>query len=120
MSEATPRPWKLKTEQDQDFITRTVVGPNLGAGTEVAIITTGSYEDRMESANAKLIVRAVNNHDALLEACKEMRGAAAAMMRVIDSLAAVEMLEAELKAAAIEPGFGVRVQAAIAAAEANA
>jgi hypothetical protein len=54
----TPAPWSLLVEGDEDScIVRTVMGTgnrprNLS---EVALITTGSYSDEVEDANAKLI-----------------------------------------------------------------
>lgn len=58
---ATPRPWKATF--DNTYI------DSESAGERIASLT-GSRE-RQES-NAALIVKAVNNHDALLEACKEV------------------------------------------------
>jgi|SRR5690242_19147858 len=77
MSEATPRPWTRE-------VVRTSIGvchkigpfcPSKVTGKEnYACIYDDCYSDvpRNEEllANAKLIVRAVNSHDALLAACK--------------------------------------------------
>lgn len=63
----TPGPWKVKTQgSSDDCIVRTVTGPRGGGGDEVAIVTTGSYDDSTESANALLIAAALE----LLAACK--------------------------------------------------
>lgn len=62
----TPGPWILD-EYGPEFTMRTVRGKSLGGGTEVAIITTGSYSDEVEEANARLIAAAPE----LLEACKQ-------------------------------------------------
>lgn len=68
----TPGPWKLLTEGDEDTcIVRTVMGPgnqprNLS---EVALVTTGSYPDDVEEANARLIAAAPD----LLEALQVIR-----------------------------------------------
>jgi hypothetical protein len=56
----TPGPWKLLTEgEDNDFTTRTIIidGPPRNLS-EVCIVTTGSFTDETEEANAKLIAAA--------------------------------------------------------------
>lgn len=63
MSRALPsEPWSLRVERlgdpDEPFITRTVVGKNLGGGEEVAILTTGSYRDDVEAVHAQLVMAA--------------------------------------------------------------
>lgn len=53
----TPGPWKLLTEgEDDDFTTRTIIidGPPRNLS-EVCIVTTGSFSDDVEAANARLI-----------------------------------------------------------------
>jgi hypothetical protein len=68
------------------------------------------------AANADLIVRAVNNHDALLASLKEMHAFAAACMRVVvkpEHAACAAALDAEVAAAGIAEGFGIRAQEAI-------
>jgi hypothetical protein len=121
VSEATPLPWKVGPTAD------TVDDAN---GNELLELHShfmapgelkGYYRqvDLPYRANAHLIVRAVNNHAALLAACKELREAVAALFRVCydSDLDVTEAYGAELKRIGIADGFGVRAQAAIAKAE---
>ena len=65
----TPGPWKVKTEGSEDnCIMRTIIGQRSRGGNEVAIVTTGSYDDETECANAGLIAAAPE----LLKALREM------------------------------------------------
>lgn len=60
---ATPRPWKIEARQ-------TIV-----SGNDLTTIghcgKSGGFYTEKDTANASLIVKAVNNHDALLEAVKK-------------------------------------------------
>lgn len=65
----TPGPWRLLIEgTEDDCIIRTIMGPdpmrprNLS---EVALVTTGSYPDDVEAANARLIAAALELLEAL-------------------------------------------------------
>jgi hypothetical protein len=62
-------PWKLLSEGDEDFTTRTIIidGPPRNLR-EVCIVTTGSFTDDVEKANAQLISVAPE----LLEALEEV------------------------------------------------
>ena len=53
----TPQPWNLLTEGDEDTcIVRTVIKPGGARNlSEVALVTTGSFSDEVEAANAQLI-----------------------------------------------------------------
>jgi hypothetical protein len=66
----TPGPWHVFIEEDEDneFITRTIMSSgnrdrNLS---EVALMTTGSFDDDTEAANARLVACAPE----LLTACE--------------------------------------------------
>ena len=62
----TPGPWTVDTQgSDDDFVIRSVQGKNMGGGTEVAIVTTGSYSDTVEEANARLIAAAPEQNELL-------------------------------------------------------
>lgn len=66
----TPGPWTILTEgSEDDCIVRTVMGSRKAARhmNEVACITTGSFDDQTEQANAKLIAAAPE----LLEVAQE-------------------------------------------------
>lgn len=67
----TPGPWSVESQgdpyDDEDMVTRTVIGKDMGGGREVAIVTTGSYDDETEEANARLIAAAPAMCDALRE-----------------------------------------------------
>lgn len=59
-------PWKLITEGDNDFTTRTIVIEGRPRNlSEVALITTGSFSDEVEEANAAFIIEACNSFDQL-------------------------------------------------------
>lgn len=68
----TPGPWHVLIEQsgqDGDFITRTIVSSDIKQNlSEVAIATTGSFDDETEAANARLIAAAPEMLEALEEA----------------------------------------------------
>jgi hypothetical protein len=76
-------------------------------------------------ANAAFIVRAVNNHYALLETAKTLREALASLCRVMNTEldeqwhGVIARWEADMASLGIERGFGVRAQDVIAAAEAK-
>lgn len=75
----TPGPWTVNQAgpaDDEDFIFRAVIGPNMGGGIEVAIVTTGSYSDDVEAANACLIAAAPE----LLEALRALAREASPLM----------------------------------------
>lgn len=68
MSKSTPTPWSVKT--NMTYI-------EIDAGTGCPVVSWPGFDDSNRSyqehvANAALIVRAVNAHDALVEACKLM------------------------------------------------
>jgi hypothetical protein len=80
--------------------------------------------NRQGLANAEFICRAVNTHDELLRACKELREVSAVCLRIFHKAnwqqlenGGIDELEKELKSLGIEKGFGVRAQQAIALAE---
>lgn len=56
----TPGPWILNVDQDDDFTMRTILSSEkkVNHHKEVAIVTTGSYPDEIEHANALLIAAA--------------------------------------------------------------
>jgi hypothetical protein len=58
----TPTPWKL--DQDDRFVN--------GPKGQAIFGALGDGSDETHTANAEFIVRAVNSHEALLEAAKEM------------------------------------------------
>jgi hypothetical protein len=69
IDKATPRPWKIFEGGSQDVVD-IVNGKN-----EMLCRCKGSFIGsrplKEAQANASLIVKAVNNHEALLEACRE-------------------------------------------------
>jgi hypothetical protein len=75
MAEATPRPWKLKYEDDGDEIYYGYDGAWEIIGPEGCYLsgcaTDGAAAAARAKANAELIVRAVNAHEALVKACGE-------------------------------------------------
>lgn len=82
MEKATARPWKvgrvhLRLDQDADSIP--LIYTHDGA-LEVAQVRTSAPDSGEREANAALIVRAVNSHDALVEACE------AALMEQVDDM----------------------------------
>lgn len=66
MSKATPRPWRV---DDEGFIKYGRHSDYLKL--QSAWIEDAWINDKEAIANAALIVRAVNSHDALVEACRE-------------------------------------------------
>jgi hypothetical protein len=56
MDKHTPGPWRIYTDRDEDSTIRTILGPN--DRREVAIVTTGGFDDATERANAQLIAAA--------------------------------------------------------------
>lgn len=60
---ATPRPWEVGRDKTLDvpFIKQ--------AKNKIAVFPLG-WDKAIQEANAALIVRAVNNHEALLDACR--------------------------------------------------
>ena len=62
---ATPRPWRAAKENDEFLVL-----PDAEGGTIASVFGDNQKEQK---ANASLIVKAVNNFDVLLEACKEAK-----------------------------------------------
>ena len=74
MSEATPSPWKFLDREDPMHALICTEDGFCGIARPIANIYSGQELHKEEMrANANLIVRAVNSHDALLEACKALR-----------------------------------------------
>ncbi len=63
----TPAPWLV--EKDADFPGQLAVK---SSGTRILAVVDNS--DEIDRANAWFIIRAVNSHDLLLQACKEAAG----------------------------------------------
>jgi hypothetical protein len=84
---ATARPWKISSceHNDKSDIAQIIYGDIYGGGTIAELPKhkhldciggkTAMYRNKgdkeLAEANASLIVKAVNNHEALLEACRE-------------------------------------------------
>ena len=74
---ATPRPWKIVQSEpyqkwENDIYPRIQIGEADKFSNERTVCDVWMNKNSNEEglANAELIVRAVNNHEALLEACK--------------------------------------------------
>lgn len=75
MSKHTSGPWRVKTSgSEDDFVTRSVHGARSPGGDEVAFVTTGSYNDDVEAANARLIAAAPELLAALSELVACVKG----------------------------------------------
>ena len=87
-AKATPRPWKISScEHNDNDIAQIIYGDIYGGGTIAELPKhkhldcirgkTAMYRNKgdkeLAEANASLIVKAVNNHEALLEACREAK-----------------------------------------------
>jgi hypothetical protein len=67
---ATPRPWKFEKHFDGNYFGNILAQYPEGTWRTITVqLKYGTPEENQ--ANASLIVKAVNSHDALLEACKE-------------------------------------------------
>jgi len=121
MSEHTPTPWKLRKLVTNCHYTAIDGGDWAELANVVTRLDDDKQDHRQGSANAAFIIRAVNNHDRLLAACKELLEVAAAAMRAIEGNGEVlDRFADELADAGIKNGFGVRAQEAIKAAEEGA
>lgn len=70
-TQATPRPWRTDAEFDHENI----LGPDEAMVADCAIFLNRKFGKRtpeINRANAELIVRAVNAHDALVEALEDL------------------------------------------------
>jgi hypothetical protein len=72
IEKATARPWKIFSGPDNNVIdiVDCKISKEIIARTHSTFI--GSHGLKEGIANAELIVKAVNSHDALLEACKDL------------------------------------------------
>jgi len=68
MNEATPRPWKRGKGADAEYILS--IGDGTGVQRRVLDLYYRGVSREERDANADLVVRAVNAHDALVEACE--------------------------------------------------
>ncbi len=78
-SKATPRPWFVVNVGTADEPMMSIKAARIAGKPprhSVAICATGDSPQEMENANAALIVHAVNNHDALVEALRLLAGTA--------------------------------------------
>lgn len=89
--QATKRPWALKQHANGD-INIITDAETMGVSVELAVMF-GRHEEAQ--ANARLIVRAVNNFDELLRLCKWT-------LKVLDSEKWDTSLQAELREAIIK------------------
>ena len=106
----TPGPWIVKRLEGTDRIW----GIHAANGESIVEADAGCYPPTLE--DAYLIAAAPD----LLAACKELRKACAAAMRVMSALADAlpeQRFFEELKNVGIKDGFGKRAQAAVAKAE---
>lgn len=72
---ATPRPWFAVNDGTKDEPMWSVKAARIAGKPprhEVAVCATGDSPQPMETANAALIVRCVNSHDALVEALSNL------------------------------------------------
>lgn len=68
-AKATPRPWHIITGQDKRHMNFPIMCEKNHL---IGSIIWGAFYDRETAqANASLIVKAINNHEALLEACRK-------------------------------------------------
>lgn len=73
LDKATPGLWRVDcVGEDEEMVMRTIHGKPSAGGSEVCIVTTGSYDDATEAKNADLIVAAVNALPALLAYVREL------------------------------------------------
>jgi len=89
MSEHTPTPWFVSTKKFDDW------GWIRGADGAIACVARGGDDKEFDehrrdgtdpyAANAAFIVKAVNNHDALVKALKESRAALVALMDAVQA-----------------------------------
>lgn len=86
---ATPRPWKTTSYPDGLGGTDKII--EAADGRKIADCFTAINETMVEKENAKLIVRAVNNFEALLEACSYSLAMFSAMKLLLND-AAIEAL----------------------------
>lgn len=112
---ASPRPWKVETVEAEWHTALAI----LAEGQSRRVTTLGDPQGNpMHAANAALIVRAVNNFDALLEAAKAVDVAACAYeadpVNAYDRPSSWGKLDALLSAVA---DLRAALRAAIAAAE---
>jgi len=54
----TREPWKIVNQGDESTPVLVVTGPKSPGGNEICIVTTGSYDDETDRANARLIAAA--------------------------------------------------------------
>ena len=73
LDKATPGLWRVDcVGEDEEMVMRTIHGKPSAGGSEVCIVTTGSYDDATEAKNAALIVAAVNALPALIARVREL------------------------------------------------
>jgi hypothetical protein len=113
-------PWRGDMRSDPSYVQAYVVEGPSGPNSRNVLTRYGlgatDADWAVVKANAAFIVKAVNNHDALLASLKEMHAFAAACMRVVvkpEHAACAAALDAEVAAAGIADGFGVRAQEAL-------
>ncbi|HZD51263.1 MAG TPA: hypothetical protein VE178_21165 [Silvibacterium sp.] len=108
MSQYTPGPWKVLENSDSSIWAVRPAQPLA----EAFVLEEGGQGDF--AANARLMAAAPE----LLEALHEIQRFAGICLLVIDRFGgrAVDLLESELRRAAVPPGSGARVKAAIAKA----
>jgi len=68
---ATPRPWRIETGRATDHVADDIFIVDAN-GAEVAKLATSL--DESDGEKAALIVRAVNSHEKLVEACEYLMG----------------------------------------------
>lgn len=97
IDKATPGPWRVDcVGEDEEMVMRTIHGKPSAGGSEVCIVTTGSYDDATEAKNAALIVAAVNALPALLDELAAARRDAEDIRRAGEILADAPGLPLEL------------------------
>lgn len=72
LAKATPGPWRNERTGDEETVMRIIHGRRSAGGSEVCIVTTGSYNDATEAGNAALIAAAVNALPALIARVREL------------------------------------------------
>lgn len=72
LDKATPGPWRNERTGDEETVMRIIHGRRSAGGSEVCIVTTGSYNDATEAGNAALIAAAVNALPALIARVREL------------------------------------------------
>lgn len=72
LAKATPGPWRNERTGDEETVMRIIHGRRSAGGSEVCIVTTGSYNDATEAGNAALIAAAVNALPGIIARVREL------------------------------------------------